>query len=343
MAKLTFDEVLRFAQELGSITRSDIPLPEGLRELSRHMDSSRLQSYSRHIAEELDKGKSLPEAMRAAPLQMPPEFIAITEAIEITGEPRAILDFTVEQSRKMQRHRAAILTALIYPVTIMAAAIGIVYFIAFTMAGRFEEVFETLRVAMPGSMQFVVNILGFLMTPPGLILGIGIISALIVAVTIERIRDKFLGQAVKLPGVTTLASLSDTAIFAKQLAHMLSRGVPLPLALKSSALTVTQQAAREALYEMSEAAEAGRPVAEHLHPGIPSTAAFLFRQGEERGDLAAACENISEYCSARFERQSARAIILLEPFLFFILGLIIMTIVFLGYIPLLQIPMAVGR
>jgi len=65
-------------------------------------------------------------------------------------------------------------------------------------------------------------------------------------------------------------------------------------------------------------------------------AAYLFQQGEERGDLAASCAGIADYSEARFRRYSDNIVSLLEPVLIVVLGSFIGLVVISLYLPLFE-------
>jgi len=80
-----------------------------------------------------------------------------------------------------------------------------------------------------------------------------------------------------------------------------------------------------------------------LDPAMPPTAAAIFRAGERKGNLAAACISASEYCLERYERTGFRLTRSLEPLAILVLAGLVLGFVIAMYLPLFNIPRLVGR
>lgn len=343
MGKLTLDELDRFTQELTSLTRSSIPLPEGLKQLSTTLEEGRLRGLFREVSESVAKGTPLSEAMRTASLKSPPEFIAVLQCAEQTGDTHAILEFALQHSRRIKKHRSEVFIALVYPAIMVLVLLFAIVLLSNTVMLDMVDIFRSLGAELPFLTQLVLNVSEIFRGPLGLlttaVLALLIGSYLVVPV----VREYCFGILARMPGMSFLIALSDTTLSMRFLGVMLQREVPLPLALQAASLAVTRQDTRDALREMSEAANRGQVVSPYLSPMTPSTASYLFRQGEERGNLPEACLGIADYCEARFDRISRRVSVALEPLLTFFIAIVVAIMVISLYLPLFAIPKIIGR
>jgi type II secretory pathway component PulF len=338
MASLSFDEIDRLTQELASLTRAGIPLPEGLAQLASSLGNGRLQSVATELSREIERGTPLSEALRKSPHSFPREFIAVVECGEISGDARAIFDFALQHGRRVKRHRSELVTAVFYPLLLILICIGIVLLLSNTAVPVMKDIFAQLGAELPFLTQAIVSTCGFIEGPKGFIVA-GLVAGLLIAYgSVPQVRDRVVNMLTLLPGMRYLFGLSDTAIYMKFLGVMLERKVPLPIALRASSLAVSQAGTRQALIDMSEAAERGQPVGAYLGTGVPSTAAYLFRQAEERGSLAETCSAIADYCEKRFERLSFRALVMFEPMAIMFIAIIVAVIIISLYLPLFSIP-----
>jgi len=342
MPNLSFEDLDRLTRELSSLSRSGIPLPDGLRQLSSTLKPGRLKSLSGELAVASDKGVPLSQALSGASVSVPRGFVALIQCAEVSGDLRSVLAFAVEHSRRIKRHRSGVLTTLVYPTFVVMILIGTLYFLSNSIIPRLIETELQLGAEFPPLTRLVFGVSRWFYGREGALLAI-LLAALVVSVLLVRpIRERALGLLGRLPGFRPLIGLSDAALFTHTVGRMLKHRVPLPYALEASSLAVWEGDTRNMLEQMSHAAAQGNRVGPLLRGRIPSMAVYLFRQGEERGDLADTCEGIADYCEERFERVSKRALAILEPAILLAVALCIGAILAGIYLPLFSIPKVVG-
>lgn len=343
MSQLSSADLERLSRELGSYARSGVPMPAGLRQLEQNLRPGPLRETVTELAASLEQGTPLSEALARGRAGVPSDFIALVRCGELSGDLEAVLRFSVEQSRRVKRHRSAVLTAMIYPlfvfVTLMIAASLIIRYVVPKMSDSYQQ----LGAELPALTQFVVDVSRFLATPVGLLVILALIVFPLLLVFNRTLRERFLDRVMIFPGMRGLVALSDTALLMRFIGRMAARAVPLPDALRAASLAVLLPESRSALERMSTAAEQGHAVAPHLSPRTPSTAAWLFARAEERGDLPVVCEGIASDCEDRFERLSKRAVAVIEPVLILLVAVVIAWLLISLYLPLFVFPNIVGR
>ncbi|MEQ8819708.1 MAG: type II secretion system F family protein [Sumerlaeia bacterium] len=341
MPALTLNELDRLTQELASLSRSDIPLPQGLRHLSQSLESGRLRTVAAESADELERGKSLADALAASSIQVPASYLALVRCAETTGDSRSLLEFAAEHSRRLRIHHAALATALLYPLLLTIGVMLLLTLLANTLVLEFFDIYAQLGAELPALTLLILNILRIFQGPGGIALALLLIGALVFVAATPHMRDRAFQMMNWVPGARSLTQLSDAGLVMKFLSVALKYGAPLPMALEAAELAVAEGRTRRHLRQMSEAAERGQPTAPHLSPGTPATAAYLYEQGEQRGDLAAACGGIADYCEARFDRLSRRTAALFEPLMVLGIGVFMAIMLISLYLPLFSIPKVV--
>jgi len=342
MAQLHIQELDRLTADLASFSRAGIPMPEGLRQLERTLGPGALREVTGHLALELERGVPLSQAFETSAVKVPPEYAALLRCAETAGDVRPILDFTVEHSRLLRRHRSALATALLYPAMVAIILFLCASFLLAFIVPKFKDIYDQLGAELPAPTQLMVNASQIFASAPGFLL-ILVAVGLVVAVLLPPTREYLFQLLGHVPGLASLTALSDTALFMKTIAYMTSRGVPLPDTLRVASLAMWQPATRDTLRSMAGAAEGGHPVGPLLRGNIPATAAWLFTQAEQRGNLAEACEGIAHYCEDRFDRLSKRALAVIEPSLLLLVAIAVGTMVIAMYLPLFNIPKIVGK
>lgn len=338
MSRLTWKDTELLARELASFARAGIPIPDGLRQLSLSLSPGPLQKLAQTVATQVEQGMPLSEALSASGKGVPSELIALVRCGEMSGDMRGLLDFAVEHARRIERHRSALLTVLIYPVFVLAVLVLSMAFVFATIIPIIEIRVEELGMEMPRLTQMMIDLSRLLDGP----LGVAVLAIVLLALAgllFSGAYHDWLQRVVGyLPGFDILVSLSDTAVSMKFLASTVSRGVPLPDALAAASLAVFTAQSRTMLGSMAKAAAQGHKVGPMLAGRIPATAAWLFRQAEETGSLAAACAGIASYCEDRFDRVSKRSLAILEPVLLLCVSLIVGITILSIYLPIFRIP-----
>lgn len=335
----------RLASDLAAFARTGIPMPEGLRALRDSLPPGRLRDLSAHIAARTEAGDSLADAVASAPpvIAPPPEFAALLRCGDAGGDLRGLLDFTVEHGRRVARHRAAVGTAFVYPATVAAMLLATTHFLMAVVIPKFRDIYDQLGAELPLPTQVLMAYAELVSSPIGTALLLAVIGAVVALALSPVFRERFLRSIDGLPGLKQITALSDTALWTKFVGRMTARAVPLPQALRAAGLAVARADTRRSLAAMADAAEQGRPTAGLLAGGTPALSAWLYAQGESRGDLPAACEGIAEACESRFEILSRRALAVLEPTLLVVMAVLVGMAVISLYLPLFNIPKIVGR
>lgn len=343
MSRLTGTDLDRLARELASYARCGVPMPAGLRRLESALRPGPMRDTVAALSNDLERGTALSDALARAGTGVPRDFVAMVRCGEIAGDLSSILQFSLDQSRRIKRHRSALITAMVYPVFVLLTLVAVTWIVMTLIVPRMKDIFQQLGAQLPGPTQFVMDLAAWVNSPAGAFVILLLLAVPLLIVVNGRVRDRFAEHAVQLPGMRGLVALSDTALYMNFVSRMVSRSVPLPEALRAASMAVWLKESRAALLRMSTAAEQGNPVSAHLSPDTPSTAAWLFARGEERGDLPAVCEGIAADCEERFDRLSKRAVAVLEPLLILLVALGVAYLLISLYLPLFSIPKIVGR
>lgn len=320
----------QFFAELRSLVRGGIPLPEGLRTLASESHSEAMRQLAGALQARLEAGESLADAMRSLKPRLPEPVIAAVACGEKSGSMEATLDFALQHTRRMVLYRSAILTSTLYPVLVLVvlAIIGSGY--GYTMLSNFGNQPNQIK---PGEVWAESPAFQAMIRASA---GTAVLAiAALLALLLPGVRQWLYTTMQRLPGVREVAALADADLMMRFVGTMLRRGVPLPDSLRAAGNAVLMPQFRRSIAAMGDAAEQGRAIAPLLPGLVPATAAYLFRQAEERGDLPDACFDVADFCRDRYERLSQRMLTLVEPLLLLIVGIVVAVLV-LSYLQLPQ-------
>lgn len=339
MASLSYNQLEFMSQEMASLARAQISLPEGLRHLAASARSGRLQAAYGQIAAALDQGRTLSEAL--TDVSAPRAFISAIRCAEASGDMADVLEYAIEHCRRVDRFYGRLSTIVLYPALVISLALPILTFLCMFIVPKFEDIFRQLGGELPAPTQAVMQISHLLQNGVGTaILVASLLLFVWICSPLFARGMPFLLQ--RLPIFTELLLLSDLAMLMRFFERMLRRGIPLPVVLHAAGLAVWGNRLRMRLFEMATRAEQGLTVFYMLQGVVPPLPMHLLEQAEQRGDLIETCPGVAQYCEERFNLRAESNLRLFEPIMVILLGALIGGIIVALYLPLFNIPKLIG-
>ena len=115
---VSLDELLALHEEIAALTRSGVPLQTGLFAVSTDLPG-RLRRLTQHVAELLEQGRSLPEALDQV-TSLPPFYRAVVVSGIRTGRLAPVLEGLTTHLRRLVELRRVIAVSSVYPVAVFA-------------------------------------------------------------------------------------------------------------------------------------------------------------------------------------------------------------------------------
>ena len=231
------DDFIFFNEQLASLASAGVCLDEGLRQLARDIESPRLRRAINAIADDVQRGAPLDQAIANHEGQLPVLYSRVVRAGVESGQLPATLLNLSQHLRLLTETKRIIVEALAYPAAAFAFAILIVSAVMIIVVPMFEEIFRDFGTTLPGATQLLIGISRVFPT-------LAAISLAVVAACVmfwfaaraspggRRIRER-IAMSVPLIGAVVRASLISR--FARSLALTVSSGVPLPESLRLAA------------------------------------------------------------------------------------------------------------
>jgi type IV pilus assembly protein PilC len=152
------NDFLLFNQQLAALTKAGIPLERGLRELANDSASGKMKRLILQIADELEQGTPLAEAMEKRRQYFPPLYANILKAGIETGRLSEMLTNLNRHIEIEQRTRRIVIESLSYPLFVLTLAAAILTFLFAAIIPNFEVVMADMadgRASLPTVTQFI--------------------------------------------------------------------------------------------------------------------------------------------------------------------------------------------
>ncbi len=228
-------EVHELTGHLASLSRNQLPLPEGLRALAGELDSSRSRALLNAAATRLELGEDLPAVLRGKDGAMPGDLGHLLEQGMRDGSVNRYLSEYLRHHDLNAELRRRCVSAIAYPGLLLCVLLGLLWFTSVTLAPAFDEIFENAsaqywNMAATTSATAVFAII-HLLAEQGTT--IAAVLAMTVAFTVLFVRV-LLRPATrsrwikKLPIVGSIVSSAGLAEFCDMLAILVDASCPLP-------------------------------------------------------------------------------------------------------------------
>jgi type II secretory pathway component PulF len=308
--QLTEQETATLTEQIASLTRAGRPLGPGLVALGRELPHGRFRSSLMGLADELEKGRSLDEAMSEQNDRIPPHLRGLVlggirsgRLGDVLGRFSGYVSIGTELSRKLW-------LSLAYPMMSIFAAVALFIFVNAVVVGQFEKIFRDFGVPLP---KVTIAMLMFSHALRNGWEGFVFLAAL--AVVLWLAFRLFLKPAIrrslacKVPVVGAVWKYTSWAEFCHLLALLLESDLPLPEALRLTGEGVRNSDLEQACNLMASDVEDGQTLAQsmQLRGQLPAGLARLLQWSADQGAIADILHMAGEMFEARARGQATFA------------------------------------
>ena len=335
-----------FTRQLSTLQNADIPIVQSLTILETQMRRGLLKSAVGEIIADIKGGDTLSIAMSKHPKVFDKLYVNIINAGEISGTLDAILERLATYREKTQKLKRKIISAMMYPTTVILASCAILSAIMMFIIPRFAKMFQEMGVALPWLTAALISVSNFLFVYWYSIFGIPvavfIIFKLIGKIDICRLiidRLKF-----RIPVFGKLINKSVVSKFARTLATLISSGVPILEALNNVRNVTGNVAMSKAVNKIHDSIREGESIARPLKESkiCEAMVVNMVEIGEQTGELDKMLTKIADNYDNDIDSLVESLTSLLEPFIVIFLGISVGTIVVALFLPLIKLMNSLG-
>jgi len=337
-----------FTRQLSTLQDAGLPLLRSIQILEQQQKPGLLKSILGTVAEDVEAGSTLSDAMAKHPKAFDRLYVKMVNAGEIGGVLDVILQRLAQFMEKSQRLRRRITGAMIYPAAVIIIATLIVTGIMYFVIPRFQEIFNDFDVQLPGLTLWLINasawVAGTLpdQAVPGAVWIL--LSPFLIFGFFKLIRLTTFGRAstdivlVKVPVIGNLVKKTAVARFTRTLGTLISAGVPILEAILITRDTSGNYVYERALTRVHDSIREGESFAGPLRESkaVDSIVVNMIDVGEETGDLDTMLMKVADNYDEEVDVAVQSLISLLEPALVVILGVVVGTIVLALFLPLVK-------
>jgi len=336
--KVGTKDIAIFFRQFSVMIDAGLPLVQCLEILAANQENQAFQKTLIGVRTTVEGGATLANAMR----QYPVVFDDLTTNMIEAGETGGILDVILQRLatyvEKAVRLKAAVKSALIYPVAVVSMAGLIVGALLKWVVPIFANLFAGLGVNLPLPTRIVMGLSAAVQTFWWMLFVA--VGALFFGVRQIRKNPKgkyyFDKMLLYLPIIGTLLRKIAVGRFTRTLGTLITSGVPILEGLGITAKTSGNAVLEEALMKVRKAIEEGRTIVDPLREcGVfPNMVTQMIGVGEATGAMDSMLQKIADFYEEEVDAATKDMLAMLEPVIIGILGLTIGGIVISLYMPL---------
>jgi type II secretory pathway component PulF len=342
-------ELATFTQQLANLLQSGMPLTVALNSMT-HLDSKGISSeVSRQLRQDVMEGKSLSDAMSRQGVIFSDMYLSMVRAGEQSGALVEVLRRLANHYERFAEVQSKFVSALIYPAIVATVGILIIAFFMTFMLPKFMSIFQGMKVPMPASTQFLMDLSRFFSQgSTWLFLGLFVI---VLGVLFTRFKATEAGvrkiDSLRLaaPVVGKVVKLNLFAQFARTLSTLLQNGVPVLTALKITEEVIPNHVLKDAIARTREEVTDGKTLAQPLARSrvFPQLMIDLVKIGEETGDVPGALQNLAETYENELTTALRVMTNLIEPVMIIVMALLVGALLFSILSAMFAITANIGR
>ena len=280
--KVKAKHLCTFTRQLSTLQDAGLPILRSLKILEGQCKPGRLKYSLEDTCNEIEGGSTLSESMGKSPRVFDRLYVNMIKAGEAGGALEVILRRLAEFMERSQSLKRKVKGAMIYPLVVIAVAVGILTFIMIKIVPAFQKIFEDFQTTLPAPTQLLISmskgIVNFWYLIPLIPLSIWLSIKILRKFKPGRIGwDMFV---LKIPVFGKLVEKNIMARTTRTLGTLVSSGVPI-----LEALNITRDTSGNAVFEklygkISDSSREGesiaKPLKDYSNPGFHPVALIIW-------------------------------------------------------------------
>ena len=336
-------DLTSFTRQLATLVNAGLPLMRCIEVMKKQKMAPAMKDCLDGISEGIAGGATFSESLTAYPKIFDNLYINMVKAGEAGGVLEVVLNRLAEFAEKAQKIKNKVKGAMIYPIVVLTAAIGITAFLLLTVIPKFKQVFDDILGGqeLPGVTQFVMNLADFVKNN-GLVVAAGVVGIVMVKKLVGKTaKGAYLFDKIKLkmPVIGPLVNRTAIAQFTRTLGTLLSSGVPILQSLVIVRDTTANRVVRRAVQTVHDAVKEGESMTDPLASSgvFPPMVVSMVQVGEETGALPDMLTRIANTYDDEVDNAVAGLTAAIEPALIIFLAVVVGTIVVAMFLPMIKI------
>ncbi|MHC4243329.1 MAG: type II secretion system F family protein [Planctomycetota bacterium] len=347
--KVKVKHITQFARQLSTLQDAGLPILRSLRILEEQQKSGTFKRVIGYVADDIEGGSTLSEAMARYPKTFDRLFTGMVAAGETGGVLDLILSRVADFMEKAQKLKSRVKSAMVYPLVVLCAAFGILLALMKYVIPSFKTVLEEMvQGELNPVTTTVLGVSNWIATQYGwaiiLAMPVGFIFLLKIIRQFRTGRFVLDSIKLKLPVMGQLTNRVSVTRWTRTLGTLIGAGVPILDAINVTRETAGNEVFANMLNNVHNSIRQGDTFAGPLRQSktVDLIVSNMVAVGEETGDLDKMLLKVADNFDEQVDVLVASLMSMLEPIMIIVLGGIVMLIVLAVFLPMIQVITSLG-
>jgi len=330
-------------RQMATLVEAGLPMLRGLRILEQQEGNRRLKRILGEVAESIEGGSQLSEALAQHPKIFNRLYVNMVRAGEVGGALEITLRRLAEFMEKAQKIKGKVKSAMFYPAAVLTVATAIMGVMLVFVIPRFKEVFAGLTngAPLPAFTMLVLNLSDIVKNHFILVALLLVVAGISFAFTLRTTAGRlaFDHFKLKMPILGPVFRKASISRFARTLGTLLSSGVPVLQALTIVRETAGNVVIGNLVSTVHDSVKEGENITTPLRATniFPPMTVGMVDIGEQTGALPDMLMKIADGCDEEVDNAVSAMTSILEPIMIVFLAVVVGSLVIAMFLPILGI------
>lgn len=339
--RISARDLVIFTRQLSVMISANVPLVQALRVMVRQTSNEKLRVVLADIANEVDGGARLSQALSHFPQVFDELFVNIVKSGETSGRLDEVLNYLADEEEKDYNLYKKIQGIMIYPLIIFGGLLIVGGLMIILAVPKLVAFFREADVELPLATRALIAFSDFLVNYWWLVILLIVVIALLLRVYLKT--DKGGRQLdylkLKLPAFGKLYQKIYLVRFARSLATLISGGVRITNSLKISAGVVKNKVYYDLIMRTAKEVEDGNSISVVFSQSkdVPLMVSQMLVIGEETGKVDQVLDRMASFYAREIDNMVDNLVSLIGPIVIIFMGILVLIIFAAVILPMYQL------
>ncbi len=340
-SRISVGDLALVTRQLATLVEANLPLDEALQATAEQSRSPRIKGMLLQVRSRVAEGHTLAYGMGEFPRVFDEMYCAMVTAGEHAGYLGPVLENLADYTEQRQFTGQKLKMAMIYPFILVGVAVAVIFLLMVFVVPELVGIFAHSNRDLPVLTKGLIVASDF-SQQYGLWVVLGTVGFIVLFRRFLRPpqrRKRWHRLLLRIPGLSRLLIVMDTARFASTLSILMASGVPLLESLRISGQVMVNLVLRDDSEEVAEHVQEGSSLNRALRESgrFPPMMVHMVASGETSGELETMLERSATNQERELEMTLGTLMSLFEPLMVVFMGGMVLTIVLAILLPIFDL------
>jgi type IV pilus assembly protein PilC len=327
--RLSLDERMLLVKRLGILLKAGVPIVEALNMIKKQSESKSGRFVLGELAQGVENGQFLHVVLDKYRTIFGDFTVNMIRVGEVSGTLHDNLTYLAAELKKQKDLRRKVVSALVYPIFIVIATIGITVLLTVYVFPKILPIFQSFTTDLPLSTRMLIFI-SHLFATWGWLIALIIVGLIFLFTYLVRKNlwfaltvDKVL---LKIPVLGKMFQSYHVANFTRTMSVLLRSDVRIVEATNITAKTTTNLVYKNSLEKLAEIMINGGKISQFLELEgklYPAMVSQMVAVGEKTGNLSESLMYLAEIYESEVDELTKNLSTAIEPILMIFMGILV--------------------